>query len=269
MSVLTNAFFKACQISATTNGLAPGLRLATKQLLPLSRVASFATTTKSKGPELVVPKKPPSAYFLYLKDQLPNVKAANPKLKQTEITSIAAKGWNELEEAQKQRYANNYTNAMEEYKQKIAAIEANPKLNEKLKQLTEEKSKERAEKALKKAKKERKVALEELGRPKRSLSSAYQVFYKDQFSNNHKKNTPVSETAKALSEVWNSLTPEQRGPYVARYEKIKMDYDIELEAWKAKIKENEESAEILEKANKKVHRKRSLKKAKEAIEAED
>ena len=109
--------------------------------------------------------------------------------------------------------------------------------------------------------------LEDLGRPKRAFASAYQFFFKEQFTELHKKGSPIADTAKAISELWNPLTPEQREPYISKSNKIKEEYNAELEAWKIKMKVNEEGNESIAKMNKTVNRK--YKNKKRQIEAHE
>ena len=108
--------------------------------------------------------------------------------------------------------------------------------------------------------------LEDLGKPKTTINSAYNLFYKENFSSVHKKGDPVAGTIKRLSETWNSLSEAQKDPYILRHKKAKEEYDEALKAWKEKIGANEESAENIQMLNSKINRKRKLKKRKQSIE---
>jgi len=102
--------------------------------------------------------------------------------------------------------------------------------------------------------------MKDLGRPKRSVSSAYQLFFQEKFFSYHQKGKPVnSETTKKISEAWTILNETQKEAYVSKFNVIKEQYNAELKAWKEKMDTNEENKENIQKLNAKVNQKRKLK----------
>ena len=263
MSLLKSTLGLSSQVASVSYRFGTTLVL-TKQQLPLTSLALFTTEEKAKNPELVVPKKPLNPYMFFLTEQTPNLKETHPNIK--ERLSVIGQRWRELEQAQKLIYKLKFASAMHEYTQKIAAIEADPKLNDQLTHFTEEKSKQRAEKAYRKAKRQRMALREDLGRPKRAFLSSYQIFYVENFARLHKKNSRAADTTKTISELWKSLSEEDKKPYIAKYNKFKDDYHIGVEAWKMKMKGNEEKSQSIAKMNKKVTRKRKLQQQRSQVE---
>jgi len=64
------------------------------------------------------PKKPLSAYMLYLKEIRPQIVRDNSTLKSTQIVSKIAEKWVKLSEAEKIKYSNAAARAQQEYQKK-------------------------------------------------------------------------------------------------------------------------------------------------------
>jgi len=254
MALLKNAWVFKGQISALSQGITNTLVLTPKSVLPsaVNNVAFFATQK-----ELVLPKKPLTAFFLFRQDKLDTIKRQNPKAKITEQMSMIGEMWKNLPDDQKELYKSKNSDAMEAYKQKMEAIENDPKLSPQLAQIREEKKEKMAKKAYQKIKVERKNFLKELGKPKRTAVSAYSIFSNEAFPSLHKKGTAVTGTTKIIAEKWKNLTDEQKEPYQARYLKAKEADDAALLAWKEKL--NDETADEIKDLNKKMNRKLKLK----------
>ena len=242
------------QIASLTQGVASTLVLTPKSSLPsaLNNVAFFATQK-----ELVLPKKPLNPFFLFREEKLDTVKRQLPNSTNAQQLKTLGDMWKALGEEQKAVYNNKSQAAMEVYNQKIEAIEKDPKLGPQLIQIKEEKKVQRAAKALTKAKIERKNLKKELGKPKRSVRSAYAAFRDEIFPSLHKKGTSVTVTQKLIAEKWAAMTDAQKEPYVTRFQKAKEVDDAALLAWKENLTEDNDDA--IKKLNKKITRKRALK----------
>jgi len=261
MALLKNAWILKGQISALSQGVANTLLLTPKSALPsaLNNVAFFATQK-----ELVVPKKPLTAFFLFRKDNVETVKRKNPNAKITEQMSVITEMWRNLPEEQKESYKSKYNDAMEGYKQKMEKMENDPRLGPQLAQLREEKKEKMAERAYQKAKIERRNFLKELGKPKKSAVSAYSIFSQELFKSIHQKGTPVTATTKIISEKWRNLTDAEKEPYAAKYEKAKEAHDAAMLAWKEKL--DDENADAIKDLNNKMYRKLQLKNRRTEVE---
>ena len=266
VSVLKSAFSKATQIGYLSNCVANKLILTPKLASPTTNVALFATASKPSSGQLSLPKKPPTAYFMFRNEVYEKIKKKNPKAKAPEVATVIGQKWQELDDAKKEAYKGSYNAAMVDFNAKMAAIEADPKLNLQLAQIKEEKAKKMADRAHRKAKLEKKSLLKDLGRPKLETQSGYSLFFKENFPKLHKKGNAVTVATKTISERWNMLAPERKQPYLDAYAKIKAEYDMKLAAWKEKLNENLEDAESVENANKKLAQKTKRKKKLNEVE---
>ena len=115
--------------------------------------------------------------------------------------------------------------------------------------------------AMSSSKREKKALMENLGRPKRKAQSAYTLYFTEQFASaKAKSGGGVPEIAKALSEAWKSLSPEEQAPYISKYQTLNEEYQTELDAWKAKMHDDTENKESIDDALKKLKNKQKLKK---------
>ena len=107
--------------------------------------------------QVAPPKRPLSGFFLYKAEKYPQVTAANPNMKVSEITQVISKQWQAESNEKKASYQASYNIAKTAFDQKMKEyIAIHGKPARKLKKVR--KSKEiKIEKKAKKAKKERKV----------------------------------------------------------------------------------------------------------------
>ena len=266
MSVLKSAFSRATQIGYLSNCVAKTLILTPKLASSTTNVALFATASKPSSGQLSLPKKPPTPYFMFRNEVYEKLKKKNPRANAPELATVIGQKWQELDDAKKEAYKGSYSAAMVDFNAKMAAIEADPKLNLQLAQIKEEKLKKMADRAHQKAKLERKSLLKDLGRPKLETQSGYSVFFKENFPKLHKKGNAVTVATKAISEKWNMLAPERKQPYLDAYVKIKAQYDMQVAAWQEKINNNLDDAESVLNANKKLAQKTKRKKKLNEVE---
>merc|ERR1711997_1132639 len=104
-------------------------------------------------------------------------KKENPGASVAEMGAMLGLKWSELDEGKKEPYRTRSTNAMDEYKAKMATIAADPKFSLQLDQAKLEKTKKMADKAYKKALREKRALVGDLGKPKKKVASAYTAFY--------------------------------------------------------------------------------------------
>lgn len=253
-------------IASLADAFSSTVLLTPRASIPTSYLALFATQSKTKSPELILPKKPLSPFFLFRDEKIDNMKKEHPKATFKKLSIILGQMWNDLEEVQRDNYKHMRASAMEEYRNQISAIESDPEMNSQLVRIKEQKTQERVEKAYRKAKKERKSLLENLGKPKRSAPNAFIIFKQETFPSVHKKGDTVANAVKEISEAWNSLSEEQKEPYIVKYNKFQEQYNFELSAWKEKMATNEKGAESILTLNAKVNRKRKLKEKSKEVE---
>ena len=70
------------------------------------------------------PKRPQTAYFIYLGEHRAQIKEENPDAKVTEIAKIASENWKNVDEETRQYYIKKAEEAKEEYKRKMEEYEA-------------------------------------------------------------------------------------------------------------------------------------------------
>merc|ERR1711997_793725 len=191
-------------------------------------------------------------------------KKENPGASVAEIGAMLGLKWSELDEGKKDVYRTHSTNAMDEYKAKMATIKDDPNFSLQLDQAKLARTKKMADKAYKKALRQKRALNADLGKPTKKVASAYTAFYTEKFSRLHKAGDPVATTAKAIGEAWKALTPEQKQPYVDTFEKAKAEHEAAVLAWKEK--QNLDDVENIEALNKKITRKRKLIKKKAEAE---
>ena len=240
------------QITSLTQGIASSLVFSPKSSLPsaLNNVAFFATQK-----ELVLPKKPLSAFFQFKEEKIDTVKSQLPNATHKQQLKAVGDMWKALGEEQKEVYKNRYKTALEDYNHKIEAIEKDPKLGPQLIQIKEERKEKMVNKAYRKANKERRNLMKDLGKPKRSITCAYHAFSQEFFPSLHKKEISATVTFKLIAEKWAAMTDAQKEPYVARFLKAKEVDDAALLAWKENLKEDHDDA--VKEANMKFYTKKN------------
>ena len=266
MAIMKNAWILKKQVASLSQGIGNTLILTPKSTLTssLNNAAFFATKSNN---DLVLPKKPLTPFFLFKEEKIKQVKRENPNMKMMEQVTIVANMWKDLAEDKKDIYKNLYAGAKDVYDKKIVDIQKDPKLSLQYAHIKEQKKEVYAKKAYNKALKERKTLMQELGRPKRTATSAYGVFCKENFKSFHKDGTPVQTTMKIVAAKWNSLSDAEKEPIMERYQKAKEADDAAILAWKEKVME--ENEDDIAKLNAKVSRKRQLKKRSKGEEEDD
>jgi len=216
------------------------------------------------------PKRPPSAYFIWINDQRAAVMAKNPKAGVTEMAKIFGDMWKLVPVSTKKLYEARNEKLKKEYERDMAKYKKTASYAEHFERLTEAKIKET-----------RKAFRQDENAPKRPLSAYFQ-WMMAVGRPAHLKKFPaaaVKHVAKACGEQWSSLPETQKKPYLDKFEKelkkwkTQMDkykktakwrkYDAEKQEWKEKQSRKRKRLEAkLEKPNK--GEKKPKKKAKKA-----
>ncbi|KAL3830521.1 hypothetical protein ACJIZ3_019323 [Penstemon smallii] len=203
------------------------------------------------------PKRPPSAFFVFMEDFRKQYKEKHPNNK-----SVAAVGkaggekWKSLSAEDKAPFVAKAEKRKEEYERKMEAY--NRKLaggdddeSDKSKSEVDEegsgemkgaRSKADSKRgdsrlAVKKQTKKERNAAKDPNKPKRP-PSAFFVFMEDfrkQYKEKHPNNKSVAAVGKAGGEKWKSLSVEDKAPFVAEAEKRKEEYERKMEAYNRKL----------------------------------
>mmetsp|Transcript_3840 Transcript_3840/g.4781 ORF Transcript_3840/g.4781 Transcript_3840/m.4781 type:complete len:264 (-) Transcript_3840:755-1546(-) len=163
------------------------------------------------------PKKPLSAYTLFVMQNRPRVSSQNPNMSFAEVASKVGLMWRELSEGKREQFRKKadqdktrYEKEKEEWK--IRASQAPPP--------EEERGKRKKRK----------------GAPKNPLS-AYTCFVMEMrpiVGAEHPEMT-FGEVAVQVGQMWRNLDPEKRLNYTHKAEIDKQRYENEMVAWNAKL----------------------------------
>ncbi|KAI5660902.1 hypothetical protein M9H77_20225 [Catharanthus roseus] len=91
--------------------------------------------------------------------------------------------------------------------------------------------------AVKKRKTKKEKKAKDPNKPKRP-PSAFFVFmeeFRKEYKEKHPENKSVAAVGKAGGGEWKSLSEEEKAPYVAKAEKRKREYDIQMKAYNKKL----------------------------------
>lgn len=148
------------------------------------------------------PKRPTTPYFRFMSEVQPSVRAKNPKLKQTELTSMIGKMWKSMDDTKKQKYAKGYKEEIAAYQNEITTYKRN---------LSEDDVK-RIREMVVEIKDRKAVVLQrkktrDLGRPKKPTNS-FVRFLNQQTDRQSKEE--YKDYVKRVSVKWNSLSDAEK-----------------------------------------------------------
>jgi len=194
------------------------------------------------------PKKAPSGYFLYTNATREAAQKETGSTKFADVAKFQGDRWKTMPAEEKAKYEKQAADAKAQYAKDLAAFkEAGGVAG----QRRQEKKDAKQAKADKVAKKEANV-----GKPKTPAGGGYGVYVKKNREEIVKSLPPghkCTEISKAAGERWKALSEEDRKPYEAEYQKLKVQYQTELKAWKeekgisADAKDDDEEEEEEEK----------------------
>lgn len=201
---------------------------------PTAVSAVIAEPTKPElvpAEELEEPKKPMTAYFLYLNENRDALaKELGPQAAKVRgaVTQLGSKKWNALPQAEKSKIEAKAAVLKKEYDQAIAEFK------EAGGQVGKRRADKKAEKTEKQAKRAKKLADTESGKPKKPVGGAYGCYMTEHRAEIH-KNLPAgsaaSEVAKVAGAQWKALGAKERAKYEKMYELKAANYKKELEEW--------------------------------------
>ena len=161
------------------------------------------TTRKPRMPKSLAPKRPKTAYIIFLSEQRQNIKANYPDAIFTEIPKIAAEQWHAIKPAQKAKYERAAEQDRERYKKDMLTYVPSPD--------DKKKKKKKDPNAVKKAK------------------TAYNFFTKSRFEKVKIQNPGMSapQIMSSLGAEWKELSDRQREPFVKQAAIDKQRYETE------------------------------------------
>lgn len=184
------------------------------------------------------PKKPASAYFVYVNATR---KAVQEELGETAfgpVTKVQAERWKTMGDGEKAKYEKQAADLKAKYDEELKSYkEAGGVVGEKRKEKRDAK-KAKADKATKKE--------ANADRPKRPAGGAFGVWL-----NKHRaeimKSLPAGSKCTAVAPVasarWKALSEAEKVPFEKEYSELKVKFETEYKAWKEKAGQEEEDEE--------------------------
>jgi len=173
------------------------------------------------------PKKPASAYFMYVNATR---KAVQEELKTTDfgpVTKTQADRWKALDAAEKAKYEKQVADAKVKYEEELKAFkEAGGVVGQKRK----EKKDAKQAKADKAAKKEANA-----DRPKRPAGGAYGVWinkHRAEIQKSLPAGSACTAVAKVASAKWKDMSEADKAPFEKEYSELKEKHETAMTAWK-------------------------------------
>jgi len=161
------------------------------------------------------PKRPSTAYFLFLADQRPQIKAANPSFGLAEVGKACGAAWAKLSPAKKQAYSDAAAKQKAKYDVANAKYKATDSYSKWLEGKLEHK------KAQKSQEKRNQLKAMLKNKPARPLSG-YMRFVaakRSQFDGS------VGEVAAKCGKAWGEASDAEKGRFNRQYEADKAKYD--------------------------------------------
>merc|ERR1712061_978133 len=178
------------------------------------------------------PKKPMSAYFLYVQSNRDSVQKELGVKDFGPVTWALSERWKTLGAAALAKYEKQASEAKNQYAKDLAAFEAAGGVKGAKRK---EKKQEKEEKAAKKVKKEADIAS---GKPKRPAGGAfgcYMAHHRDEIHKSLPAGSAVTAVSKVGGERWKALSAKNKSKYEDEYQVKKTKFEADLKIWKQKV----------------------------------
>ncbi|XP_078349613.1 transcription factor A, mitochondrial-like [Oculina patagonica] len=170
-----------------------------------------------------LPKKPPTAFGLFLKENFSKVEAElGPGVGAPAVVSELSKEWKSLSDEEKEEMKQKYERMMEEYREQVSNF-GKGLTSEEIAFLKEK----RGPQMQKIAKEKRQI----LGYPKRPLSPY--ILFVQKHSEELDFGTPV-ERIKILGQKWSEMSAEEKEVYIELSRQAREKYHNDVAEWKEK-----------------------------------
>merc|ERR1719295_1943439 len=176
-----------------------------------------------KVKDVNAPKRPATAYFMWMSDNRDAVKKKNPDAPITEMSKILGDMWKELSDASKKKYQDKATAAKAKYDKALEKYKKTPEyaafqvLKEEAKVKDTKKPFRKDENAPKRPQSAYFIWMNEVGRP---------AFIKAN------PNADIGTIGKALGEQWKNMSDKDKDSFKAKAEKAKKKYEAALEKYR-------------------------------------
>ena len=184
---------------------------------------AYAEKMKSyNAPLAKIPKKPPGAFGLFVKEKYPIFEAENPGAKTTEIMTMIAGEWQGLPDEEKEEWNQKREKLLQHYKDQVMTLG---------KGLTAEERSFIEEKLGAQLKRLRKEQRELLGYPKRPLT-AFLMF--TQKHRDEMKDLPITERTKVFGKKWREMSDEEKEEFFEESRQAREKYHEDVAEWEEK-----------------------------------
>jgi len=177
------------------------------------------------------PKKPATAYNLFFREFYREKHQVNPAFKVTDIAKLAGAQWSKLTAEDKKKYVELYKKSASDYekshKEWLESLTSQQIAEENIRRRQESKTGRKKKKVLKLIKDPR--------MPKKPRTP-YINYVTEHMQSDVGGDWRGKERVKELAYDWkNVLTPEDKKPYEEAYQKDKLRYEKEMEAFKNQV----------------------------------
>jgi len=178
-------------------------------------------------PELVKPKRAPTAFILFCNDERPKLQKEHPEMKFGELGKHLGELWNACGDKQKKKYTEKSLKEKERYQTEVTDyVKAGGDIDD-LKRKRKGDSKEKSGKKGDKINKQKDPAA-----PKRP-KSAY-LFFSLEERERLKKEQPslnFADVGKLVGERWKAINPAVKAQYQKMAEDAKLKYDADVRSY--------------------------------------
>merc|ERR1712048_695835 len=181
------------------------------------------------GAAVEEPKKPMSAYFLYIQANRDAVQKELGVKDFGPVTKTLSERWKNVSAADRAVYDKQAADAKDQYEKDLAAFQAAGGVKGSKRK---EKKEQKDAKAAKKAKKAADVAS---GKPKKPAGGAYGVYmshHRDEIMKGLPAGSKITAITKQGGERWKALSAKDKEKYESEYQIKKAKSEEELKAWK-------------------------------------
>nr|CAH7740038.1 unnamed protein product [Callosobruchus chinensis] len=201
---------------------------------PLAKTAILNLRSYSTGfdqPNVKIPdkpKKPLSPYLRFLETNRLSVRKENPDIKHVDVIRQCAEKWNNLTEAEKEKYKENYKHDCEIYIEKLSNF--NNSLTDEQRKAMEATAKQEKKK---RQKRRLRKLFKETNKPKRPLVPLMIYMMEQCKMRNVTLRQLMGEGS--IKASWNALSDAEKQRYQDEYEKNKEQYAKDLAEWEARM----------------------------------
>jgi len=201
----------------------------------------FNSNRQFSGAPVEIPKRPVTPWINYYKSSLPEFRRKHPGAKVSDLMSKISEEWKKLPAEKKRPMEAKYEAEKVKYQSLMDKVPEEVK-----EQARAEKRQKRAIASGRSAAVELKEMLDQLGKPKRPLTSymLFSVERRARMTASERQKAPA-DVVRMLGAEWKAMSDAQKQPFLDKYGKIKNEHDRAMERWTQKMSKEGKMSGIL------------------------